>query len=117
MAKKILLRSAQRADVIAFRGEPFDQSFRGIVADKEGEIIAIAGVLHTDHLQAFSSIKEPMRKSPKSLILGARIFREILNSYGREIYAFASEKENNSAVFLEYIGFKHYHGRIYLWPT
>jgi len=113
----VQLRPANRKDVIAFRGESYSESFRGIVAELDGEILGIAGVLHTNHLQAFSSIKDKLRKHPKMLILAARKFRNILNSYDYPIYAIASENEKNSIGYLEYIGFEYYQGRMYKWPT
>lgn len=111
----IQLRAANKADIIAWRGKPYRESFRGIVADLDGEIIGIAGVLHANQLQAFSEITDELRKHPKTLVLAAREFRDILNSYDYPIYAQASEEEKNSAGFLEYVGFEHYQKRIYKW--
>ena len=112
---KPVIRPATKADIIVYRGKPYKESFRGIVADLDGEVLGIAGVLHTMQLQAFSSIKDELRKYPKTLILGAREFRKILNGYERDIYAIASKEERNSARFLEYVGFEPYHERIYKW--
>lgn len=112
----IKLRPAKKADIIAYRGKPYAESFRGIVADQEGEIIGVAGVLHTSTLQAFSNIKDELRKHPKVLVLAARKFRDILNSYNSDIYAIANENEKNAAGYLEYVGFEHHHGSIYKWP-
>ena len=114
--KKPKIRPATRTDIIEFRGEPYRESFKGIVAELDGEIIGVAGVLHTEHLQAFSTITDAMRKYPKSIILAARKFKEILNSYECQIYALASEKEKNSTGFLEHVGFEKYRGELYRWP-
>jgi len=111
----VQLRPANKADIIAWRGEPYRDSFRGIVADLDGEIIGIAGVLHSTQLKAFSEITDELRKRPKMLILGAREFRNILNSYDHPIYAHASEEEKNATGYLEYVGFEHYQKRIYKW--
>lgn len=94
----------------------YKESFKGIVADQDGEILGIAGVLHTATLQAFSNISDELRKHPKMLILAARQFRDILNSYQQDIYALASDQEKNAAGYLEYVGFEHHKGSIYKWP-
>lgn len=111
----VQLRPASKADVLTFLGKPFTESFRGIVAEKNGEVIGIAGVLHTLRLQAFSTITAEMKKHPKTIIKAVRLFREILNSYDTTIYAVASETERSSMRFLEHVGFEHYHERIYIW--
>lgn len=113
---KVLIRPANKQDVLNFMGKPFTESFKGIVAEKGGKVIAIAGVLHTAQLQAFSTITDEMKQHPKTIIKAVRILREILNSYDSAIYAIASEKEVNSMRFLEYVGFEHYDKRIFVWP-
>lgn len=112
----VLLRRANKLDVIEFMGKPFSESFKGLVAEKEGRVIGMAGVLHTDQLQAFSTITDEVKKHPRVIIKAIRMFREILNSYDTEIYAIASEKEPTSMRFLEHVGFKHHDKRIYVWP-
>lgn len=113
---EVILRPATKADIIAYRGKPYRESFRGIVAELEGEVVGVAGVLHTSPPQAFSNIRDALRAHPKTLILGVREFRKILNSYDSQIYAIANEKEKNSTGFLEYVGFEHFNKRIYRWP-
>ncbi len=113
----VVLRPATKADIIAYRGKTYKESFRGIVAELDGEILGIAGVLHTANLQAFSSIDDKLRKYPKSLVKAAIMFRDILNSYDSTIYAKADEHEKNSTGYLEYVGFEPYSERIYKWPT
>jgi len=111
-----VIRPVNKDDVIAIKGELYNESFRGIAVELNGETLGIAGVLHTANLQAFSQIKDELKKYPKTLILAAREFRKILDSYEYPVYAHASEKENNSTGYLEYIGFKqHNDKRIYKW--
>lgn len=112
----MILRPATKADIIAYRGKPYEESFRGIVAELDNEVVGVAGVLHTSPLQAFSNIRDVLREYPKTLILGVREFRKILNSYDSQIYAIANENEKNSTGFLEYVGFEHFNKRIYRWP-
>ena len=51
MMQEPKLRPATREDIIVLRGQPYNESFRGIVADLNGEILGIAGVLHTPTLK------------------------------------------------------------------
>ena len=111
------IRAATKADIIAYRGEVYSESFKGIVVDMDGEIIGIGGVINTSPLQAFSNITDKLRKSPKTSVKAARLFRKLLNSYQYDIYAYASEEEVNAPGYLEYIGFDHVDNRIYKWPT
>lgn len=112
----VQLRSANKNDVLEFFGKPFAESFRGMVAEKDGKVIGIAGVLHTEPLQAFSTITDEVKKHPKAIIKAVKLFRNILNSYETTIYAIASEKEKTSMRFLQYVGFEHYDKRVYIWP-
>lgn len=110
------IRPATKKDIIAYRGEVYPESFKGIVIESDGEIIGIGGVINTNPLQAFSNITDKLRKSPKTLVKAARLFRDLLNSYQYDIYAYASEEEVNAMGYLEYIGFEHYDKRVYKWP-
>lgn len=112
-----IIRPAKRNDVIAFQGEPYDQSFRGIVVELDDEIIGLAGVLHSNPLQAFSVISDTMRKYPKCLVLAARDFRKYLDMYDSPIYAMANPDEKNSEGYLEYVGFEKFDEskRLYKW--
>lgn len=113
-----LIRPITKADVFAYRGEPYSASFRGLAVELNGEIVGVAGVLHTPVLQAFSNIRDELRKYPKTLVLAARKFREILAQYDDSpIYAIANENEKNAPGYLEYVGFEHYHDGVYRWPT
>lgn len=112
----VILRPAQRDDIIAFRGEPYNDSFRGIVVEEDGDILGIAGVMHTPVLQAFSSITDRMKKYPKMMVRAMREFRKILRKYdGSTVYALANENEKTAPGFLEHVGFKHYQNEVYRW--
>ncbi len=110
------VRPVDKEDIMSFYGEPFKNAVMGIVVESEDEILGIAGVLHTSPLQAFSSMKDELKKHPKYIVLAAKKMIEILNGYDSPIYTKASEKEDNSMRFLEYVGFKYLHERIYQWP-
>lgn len=110
------VRPVAKEDIISFYGKPCDKAVKGIVVESESGILGIAGVLHTAPLQAFSSMREELKNHPKYILLAARKMREILNSYDYPVYTQASENEDNSMRFLEYVGFKHLYQRIYQWP-
>lgn len=110
-----MLRPASKADVIALNGKSFNASFRGIAAEIDGKVVGIAGVMHTSSLQFFSQFSDELRKYPKSLIMAARMMREILDQYSSPVYSIADESIDSSSRFLEHIGFEHYEGRVYQW--
>lgn len=115
---KPLIRPVTKDDVIEFKGEQYNDSFRGMVVEYDGRVIGIAGVLHGIPLQAFSSMSDEIRRYPKTLILAAREFRKILAMYdGFPIYALASKNERNASGYLKYVGFEHYCGDMYRWVT
>lgn len=92
--------------MIGYLEEQYPQAMRALVAEKDGEIVGIVGVLHGAPLQAFSQIGPEIRHSPRSLGRGVRMFRDILNSYDGTIYAIASPDEENPGRFLEWVGFE-----------
>ena len=90
-------------------------SFRGYAAELDGEVLAIAGVIHTVPLQAFSLMHEGMRKYPKTIIKAIKVFRELLNKYDQPVFAIADEKESNSEKLLMKTGFEPMGGRVFKW--
>ena len=110
-----VIRPASRADVIALNGKSFDASFRGIAVEIDGKVVGIAGVMHTPSLQFFSQFSEELRAYPNSLIMAARMMKEILGQYSSPVYSIADENVDSSIRFLEHIGFEHYEGRVYRW--
>lgn len=98
--------------------DSFGFTIRGIAAELDGETIGVAGVLHGYPTQAFSQMDDRLRRYPKTIMLAARKFREILQSYD-VAYAVASREEKNADRFLTYVGFKYLQtttsGRTYRW--
>jgi hypothetical protein len=97
------------------------KTMRGFVVELDGELVGVAGVLHTVPMHAFSRIDEPLRKYPKAIMTVIRNMKALLTSYKAPVYAIADRGEGNSPKVLERIGFEYQHtnemGRIFLWVT
>jgi len=114
MKSKIpFVRPLRKGDLKTFKHHGF--SVRGMVAELDGEILAVSGVLHSTPLQAFSEIDDKMREYPKVIIKMILSFKDILKHYPLPVYAIANEKEHNSRKVLERVGFKLIEGRTYKW--
>jgi len=112
----MLVRPARKDDVIAFRGQPYKESFKGIVAEMDGRVLAIAGVLHTQPLQAFSSIEQEIKNHPKTVVVMIKKMKEILSTYGDSpIFATANPNEQTAPGLLKHAGFEYYQEGVYRW--
>lgn len=108
-------------DVIQLRGKPFNHTVRGVAVEQAGEVIAIAGVMHTVPLQAFTEASVDQSKYPMTVMRTVRKFREILKGYKVPVYALADPKQRNAPAFLERVGFQFEAdtamGKVYKWQT
>lgn len=115
------LKPLTREVIVAFNGEPFKDSARGLAAYKDGELLGYCGVLQGDMLQAFSHIKPELKKHPKVIVQAAYKMRSLLQFYDQAVYALADENEPTSSRFLEYVGFRYVFdcelGRLYRWQN
>jgi len=111
------IRELRKTDIEVFYGKPFPESVRGLAVEFEGEPVAVAGVIHTNPLQAFSSMSDSLRKYPKTIIKTARRMKAILDKYESPIYAYADEGEKNSVNFLKHIGFIQLDDGMFKWVT
>lgn len=114
-SKKPNIRALRRSDIEDFYDKPFKESVRGLVVEFNDEPVAIAGVIHTNPLQAFSSMKDSLRKYPKTIIKTARKLKTILDKYESPIYAYADEDEKNSVNFLKHVGFTQLDDGVFKW--
>ncbi len=101
-----VIRSATEADLINYYGENPGFTVRALVADLDGEIIAIGGLAYyPGQMLAFSEMKEPMRKYPKLIYKSAFKVAELIKKYGGSVVAVANCKENNAGKLLKKLGF------------
>lgn len=114
-SKSPSIRALQKNDIEVFYGKKFNESVRGLAVELEGVPVAIAGVMHTNPLQAFSDMKDSLRKYPKTIIKTARRLKNILDAYESPVYAYADEDESNSANFLKHVGFTEIEEGVFKW--
>jgi hypothetical protein len=109
------IRPLNRDDLKEFVHMGF--TVRGLAVELDGEVVGIAGVLHSYPIQAFSRMDDKLRKYPKTIVKVIKMFKAIVDKYDSPIYAIASEKEHNSTKVLERIGFEFFYknekGRFY----
>lgn len=119
--QKVKIRPIKREDILVFNdGESYSKSLRGLTVERDdGEVMAIAGVLHTTPPQVFSQMHEDMHRYPVTIMKTAKRLLRILNLYEVTLYAWASEEEPTSESFLQHLGFEfagvNADGRIYQW--
>lgn len=100
----------------------FGKSVRGVVAERDGEILGMMGVLYGTPLQAFSEIDDGLREYPKLILRTAKQFRYLVEACHADVYAVANEEERNSDRLLKHVGFEYYRTdtngkRIYRWQA
>lgn len=111
-------RSATRADIEAFYGGPLPYTSRAMVIEIDGEIVMVAGVMHSSPLLAFMDMRDRLRESPRVLMRSIPQYREILGKYDGTVVAKPNENEAGAARFLERVGFREAHlrdKRIFVW--
>lgn len=109
MEVKISIRPSKKGDT------SITNTFRGITAEQNGEVVGVAGVMHGHELQAFSSIGFDASTHKRLIVSAIRQYRDILNSYDVPVYAKANDKIAGSEQFLRHVGFVDIGDRIYKW--
>ena len=100
-------RKATAADALAFYGEPAKMSFRGFVAELDGEVVGIGGVYYDNGVPiAFSETRPPMRKHKKAMAKACRILTRFFDQLGGRVYAVACSTEPTAPYLLAKLGFK-----------
>jgi hypothetical protein len=109
----IKLRPATRQDFIDFSGRPPSSTMKVWVIDRDGDILGMGGLCFFESkCVAFSDIKEGVPK--KSVLRCALKVKEMIKEYGQEVWAIRDKKRETSKRFLEYLGFEHFGGDIWL---
>lgn len=101
------IRPATAADAVAYYGKTPGMSFRGYVAELDGEIVGIGGVYYDNGMPiAFSEMKPPMRSHKKAMAKAVRMFERLFDSLGTKVYAVACATEPTAPYLLAKLGFK-----------
>jgi hypothetical protein len=103
MSKTQLIRPLLKDDIGHF--ETYGHTVQGMVAEIDGEVVAIAGILHSYPPQAFSLLTEESDGHRKLLVQMISKFRGLLKRYPLTVYAVADEQHLNSRSVLERAGF------------
>jgi len=110
-----IIRMSKKDDAPAVWGGLPIASFRGVTAELDGEVIGVAGIMHTNPLQAFMTMREPLKQHRKAIVLGIREFRKLMALYSAPIFAFPNQMEPTARGFLSYVGFTQESSEVYRW--
>lgn len=102
----MILRPATADDLVSFYGHHPRSTMRAVVAEHDGRILGVAGLMRTPNgLLAVSEITDELRRYPLVIMRAGRIIADMARKSAVPVYAVASDKEANSAAFLERLGF------------
>lgn len=103
-----VLRAALPEDAVAFWGHPPALSFRGFVAEIDGEVVGVGGVFYDEARRpiAFSEMREPMRKHLKAKAKAVRMIMGLAMRRHDRFYAVAQQDEPTAAPLLAKLGFR-----------
>lgn len=100
-------RRATAQDALVFYGKTPPMSFRGFVAELDGEVIGIGGIYYNEGVPvAFTDLGEPMRKHKKAIAKACRMLTRFFDQTGGKVYAVACPKEPTAPYLLAKLGFK-----------
>lgn len=77
-----------------------------VMEDDEGEILFVAGVLHSMPKTAFMDMKPAAKQFKRGIVRAIPLYREILSLYSVPVYALADNDIPGSERFLERVGFR-----------
>ena len=115
-APTIITRVATLDDLLAFYGRPPDGTMRAYVAEMDGEVVGIMGVVREPLWgKCFTDIKPELQPHLKSITI-MRVVKKALklcDEYKGPVVALADNAE--SCRIMHRLGFTHLHGGWYAW--
>lgn len=110
------MRYASAADILAFYGEPARGTVRALVAEMDGEVVGIIGIVREPQWGLFfSEFKPALQVQLKSITIMRAIKRALTfcDDYRGPVLAIAEDAE--SCRIMHRLGFTHLHGAWYGW--
>lgn len=118
-SKKAEIRAARQSDVNELDFPTYGKSIRAYSLIIDGEVAALAGIMHTNMNQAFSVNTEKADDHPVMKFKLAKKLVELMSNYANPVYAIASDQYYTSDALLQRIGFRldeiNEQGRLYKW--
>jgi len=107
MPSEITFRPATRADALRYYGQDPIFTFRGHVAEKDGEILGIGGVYYDFGVPVvFTEMRPEMEASKRACAKAARFMIEYVESLEAPVvYAVADPRYETSGYLLAKLGF------------
>lgn len=103
---RVILRPATKQDVESFYGDRPLLTVRAIVAELDGDVVAIAGfAMHQGLNLAFSDLRENTNASRVMIVKYAKKMAHWMRDTGLPIYVTENPQRSNSHRFLSLMGF------------
>lgn len=102
------IRPVTRADLVAlWETEDIGRSVRGFVAEKDGEVLGLTGLMYLPTtVIAFADMKVEGHKYPMSIMRITKLMVGLMREVNVPIFAAADPNLPNSRAFLERVGFE-----------
>lgn len=107
MRSEVVFRPATDADAQRYYGRRAHSSFRGFVAELNGELVGLAGVYYQDGVPiAFSEINPHVRSRRRDIVRGVKMLMQIVDTIKGPVYAVANPAEPTAPYLLAKLGWK-----------
>lgn len=120
-SSELNIRPATAADLEEWYGTGQRNSFKGIVGEVDGEVVAIGGVYRSQGLMiGIAGLRPHVRHRKKDAVRFARAGQKVLQGYPF-VVAFADKDEPTAEGLIKHLGFEHRGsteiGEMYLWTN